>query len=123
MNKSINVIEVNNPQTYVCDLHRYEIGHSQLCVYAKRQGKFIHEDNVYVIFSNAIYFEGPFHWDGLSFAIGQQEECLQILQLINYPYRELTPNHFPNLYELIFNDLTIRIIANKVTVSKDVPKF
>ena len=119
-NKNMLVQEnLENPETYVCDVHSYEISHSLLYVYAKKGGKFFNKENLYVLFSNTLYFEGPYHWDGLHFTIGAQEECVKILKQINYPYQDHPPEHFPQLFKLETNNLTIKIIANRLLISRD----
>ena len=51
MSASIDVLNINNPESYVCDVYNYEIGHSKLWIHAKKHGKFIHKENIFIIFS------------------------------------------------------------------------
>ncbi len=114
--------EIKKPDSYVCEILKYVLGHKNLCIYAKKNGKLVHNDNFYIVFSFVAYFAGPMSWIGSYFRIDTRDETMKILRKSGYDISSV-PENFFNLYTINFKDEPIRILAQGVTISKDIPQL
>lgn len=117
------VSNLTDPQSYVCDVLKYQKSHSLLSVYAKEWGQLDSDNNFYIVFASVIYFEGPIYWSGVNFYLGSQDECVELLDNIGPGYSRGFHNRIPTLFKVDMGKVTIKIVAERATIGKEHPWF
>ncbi len=72
------IFGLQQPETYRCNIHRYESRLSRLYVRALRDGT----PPKYLLFSDVGYYDGPMTWEGAGFVIAPQDEALGLLKYV-----------------------------------------
>lgn len=108
---------------YVCDIIRYIKSHSLLSIYAKKLGQLENEENFYITFGGVTYMECPIYWSGVGFYLGSQKECMTLLESIFPGYSIGLHGIVPNLFKVDLGNFSIKVAADKATVSKIPPWF
>jgi len=73
-----NIFNLNQPELYDCYVERY---HSSFHVVRIRAERFesalgATENLLEMVFTDVLYFEGPFHWTGANMCIAPRDTCL-----------------------------------------------
>jgi len=76
-----NIFNLSQPEFYDCYVERY---HSSFHVVRIRAERFESElrdsENLLeMVFTDVLYFEGPFHWTGANVRIAPRDTCLDVL--------------------------------------------
>ncbi len=75
-----NIFNLKRPDEFTCHLMEYFFRHSRLIIGTHPP---LEEGQVFY-FSNPIYFEGTFSWQGADFCIAGKLELRELLQRLNF---------------------------------------
>ena len=115
MGQQENLLNLERPEFYYCQVWGYIRGHSRMFVRIHPSGDFYNEQ--YVLFAEIYYFEGPLDWWGAHFALGSTEECRIILDKIGLgEYPELF-----NLFVVKQDGIDIKIVARGISLHDSAP--
>ena len=112
MNEPIpNVLGLQNPDSYFCNLERFFIGHSILCV------EVMGDERFYVIFQALEYFQGPKAWKGLNLVQEPASACKALVSTVHTSLSDWTPEQIDcsfKLYSIATPTMPIKILSYQV---------
>lgn len=80
---SKNTFNLTNPDDYNCAILGYRHNHSMMLVRVSNDE--IDSNAFFIVFSEVIYYEGPFQWNGCNFYLASEDECRELLTYLKHP--------------------------------------
>ncbi len=122
-----NILNLNAPLVYRCNLHRYFSGLSRVYVRAFRGYEQL--PAFYLLFSDVGYIEGPVTWQGLMLNIAPADACIALMMrvgmigeaMLQFPDAYAAITETMQLYTIHTTQTPVQLIAGSVTLLPDLP--
>jgi hypothetical protein len=126
---SRNVFNISDPHLYRCQVLHYSSRLSRLYLSVMKEGSTA--PVFYLLFSDVGYMDCPMNWQGADFAIGTQDECIQLMldtglvgqAILRFPNAYATLTEYARLYRVQTPTYTVRLIASAANMVQTVPEF